>query len=379
MGARCGQYSGEVEGMWVVESSEDSAPRFWWGADTISGSDTSPPDSADVSINLQGAYLSAPLSDTHTHGCAGIAVSGSTKDTTRLLEAYRGMGVANVQLSTVTLGEADIQQMLRAARNVMSENDSLLGIHLEGPFLSPEKKGAHDEALLSTASRPGIQALLENYLDVVTAITLDPLSVDEGVIGWLVDNGITVAIGHTMATYDEAVRAFQEGATLLTHAFNAMRPVSSREPGPVMAAIDESAYLEVIADGHHVHPSLVQMLFREAPGRVILVTDSMPAAGQGDGDYTLGSLDVTVSDGVARTTEGALAGSTLLLPDAIHNAHRFGVPAKQAIAAGTTTPWEAYGREAPSLSPGHPARLAVWSEDARLTHTIHDGVVIPRK
>ena len=365
--------------MWVVETSKDSAPRFWWGADTISGSDTSPPDSADVSINLQGAYLSAPLSDTHTHGCVGIAVSSSTEDMTRLLEAYRGMGVAKVQLSTVTLGEAEIQQILRAARSVKSENDSLLGIHLEGPFLSPEKKGAHDEALLSTASRPGIQALLENYLDVVTAITLDPLSVDEGVIGWLVDNGITVAIGHTMATYDEAVRAFQEGATLLTHAFNAMRPVSSREPGPVMAAIDESAYLEVIADGHHVHPSLVQMLFREAPGRVILVTDSMPAAGQGDGDYTLGSLDVTVSDGVARTTEGALAGSTLLLPDAIHNAHRFGVPAKQAIAAGTTTPWEAYGREAPSLSPGHPARLAVWSEDARLTHTIHDGVVIPRK
>jgi N-acetylglucosamine-6-phosphate deacetylase len=369
------QYPGRVDSTWRVETGVGSETRYWWGADTISGSDTSPPDSADVSINLQGAYLSAPLSDTHTHGCAGIAVSSSAEDMTRLLEAYRGMGVAKVQLSTVTLGEADIQDILRAARNVMSENDSLLGIHLEGPFLSPEKKGAHDKALLSTASRPGIQALLENYLDVVTAITLDPLSVEEGVIGWLVDNGISVAIGHTMATYDEALRAFQEGATVLTHAFNAMLPVSSREPGPVMAAIDEGAYLEVIADGHHVHPSLVQMLFREAPGRVILVTDSMPAAGQGDGDYTLGSLEVTVTDGVARTTEGALAGSTLLLPDAIHNAHRFGVPAEQAIAAGTTTPLRAYGREVPSLSPGDPARLAVWSEDARLSHTIHDGMV----
>ena len=359
----------------MVETTVNSATQFWWGSGNIGGIETSPPAIEDVAQRIRGAYVTSPAMDTHTHGCHGFRVSDSPDEMTQLISAYQSLGVGRVQLSTVTLADADVHLALNAARSVMATDRALVGIHLEGPFLSPEKKGAHDQHLLRRASRESIEEMLSDYLDVVSSVTLDPLSVDEGVIAWLVAHGVTVAIGHTTATYAQASRAFQEGARILTHAFNAMLPIASREPGPVMAAIDEGAYLEVIADGHHVHPSLVTMLFREAPGRVILVTDSMPAAGVGDGHFSLGPLEVSVVDGVARTHDGALAGSTLTLPDAVRNAHRFGVPAEKAIAAATATPVEAYGLDAPELKPGDIADVAVWSEDAELTHTITQGMV----
>jgi N-acetylglucosamine-6-phosphate deacetylase len=178
-----------------------------------------------------------------------------------------------------------------------------------------------------------------------------------------------------MATYDEAHIAFQAGASVLTHAFNAMRPLSSREPGPVVAALEAGAWIEVISDGHHLHPSVVKFLSDAAPERLLLVTDSMPAAGLGDGSYELGALAVSVVDGVARTGDGSLAGSTLSLEAAVRNTSSCGVPPGVALAAATTNPLVAYGQAAPALDEGGPANLLVWSDQMQITHLIRDGHV----
>ena len=322
---------------------------------------------------IVGSFVSPLMCDTHTHGRLGHAVTDSLDTLRELVAVNRAGGLGRSQLSTVTLSIPDIHATLAAARELMSSEESVIGFHLEGPFLSPEKRGAHSHELLLRGSLETVQELVSDYLDVVSAITLDPLAVESGVIEWLVDQGVVVAVGHTTATFDEALAAFTAGASVLTHAFNAMRPISSREPGPVMAALEAGVWIEVIADGHHVHPSLVKFLGDSAPERLLLVTDSMPAAGLGDGSYELGSLSVSVVDGVARTTEGSLAGSTLSLDAAVAHSVRAGVSPEVALAAATTNPLKAYGQSVPTISEGQPANLLVWSEDLRITHMIRDG------
>ncbi|AVG23469.1 N-acetylglucosamine-6-phosphate deacetylase [Pontimonas salivibrio] len=365
------EYAGCVTDVWSVDRPGENG--LLWGDTLIRGSGGFTPAAGQKSI--QGAFVSPLLADTHTHGRGGMAVLPDSEQLEQLLEGYLACGVGAVQLSTVTLNENDLRGTLNAARMVRAARTELLGLHLEGPFLSAVKHGAHDRDLLRFGTLEQVKLLVGDYLDVVTSITLDPRSVDEGVIGWLVSQGVTVALGHTEANYAEMVAAFEEGATVLTHAFNAMNQIAAREPGPVLAAIDCGAWIEVIADGHHVHPSLVRLLFDRAPARVVLVSDSMPAAGLGDGAARLGGIAVTVQDNVARTVGGALAGSTLTLSDSVSNVASWGVDSTLAINAATVNPHHAYGLNAPSLNPGAPANLLVWSTDMELTHILRDGRV----
>ena len=346
--------------------------RELWGTTTIDGVGKSS-SQHDTDGVISGAFVSPLMCDTHTHGRMGHAVTDSLDTLRELISVTSAGGVGRSQLSTVTLSIPEIHATLRAARELMSSEKSVIGVHLEGPFLSPEKRGAHSEDLLLSGSLATVQEVVSDYLDVVSAITLDPLAVEKGVIEWLVDHGVTVAVGHTTATFEDALSAFHAGASVLTHAFNAMRPISSREPGPVVAALEAGAWIEVIADGHHVHPSVVKFLGEAAPERLLLVTDSMPAAGLGDGSYELGALSVSVVDGVARTSEGSLAGSTLSLDAAVAHSVSAGVSPEVALAAATTNPLKAYGQVVPLIAEGEPAHLLVWSEDLRITHMIRDG------
>ncbi len=162
----------------------------------------------------------------------------------------------------------------------------------------------------------------------------------------LVEAGVTVAIGHSMATFDQAQEAFDRGARILTHAFNAMNGIHHRAPGPIIAAFeDERVTIELILDGHHVHPDVASMTFRAAPGRVALVTDAMAAAGSSDGDYRIGSLNVTVRDGLAVLSgTTTIAGSTLTQDAALRNAiEHAGVRPAEAVAALTSVPAHALG------------------------------------
>lgn len=361
---------------WAIEASVAGAPEtsWLWGGQTIEAMGSVAPSGATGKA-ISAGFVSPLLCETHTHGAMGLGVTEDEIELNSLLSLLQTRGIGSVQLSTVTLATEAAHRVLSAARELQRTRKDLIGIHLEGPFLSHEKKGAHDPSLLRKGKLSAVQELVEPYLDVVSAITIDPLRVGAEAISWLVSRGVTVAVGHTPATYAQALAAFEAGASVLTHAFNAMLPIGSREPGPVIAARDAGAWIEVIADGHHVHPALVQSLFDLAPGRIVLVTDSMSSAGLPDGDYLVGSVPVTMTGGIARTAEGNLAGSTVTLTEAVRNVFSWGVSAEEALLAATQNPRLAYGLAEHTLGPGQPADFLVWSKSMEPTHLVLNGVV----
>lgn len=364
--------------LWAVKGRLDGrTDHSWlWGGADIHGVGETPPVEA-LAFGVKGSVISVPLCDTHTHGAMGLGVVGEPDGLEMLLDLYASHGVGSLQLSTVTLPPSDLRAVLEAARDVAGRRGELIGVHLEGPFLSHEKKGAHDPTLLQTGTLVAVRDLIEPFLDVVSSVTIDPVSTEMAAVEWMVAHGVIVSIGHTPATYVQALDYFHAGATVLTHAFNAMLPISSREPGPVMAAIDAGAWIEVIADGHHVHPSIVTNLFDLVPEKVVLVSDSMFAAGLRDGDYSVGTVPVTMVGGIARTKDGSLAGSTLSLADAVTNVVSWGVDPVAALAAATVNPRAAYRQDIPLPAAGSPADFILWSNDTRLTHIVRGGVVSP--
>jgi N-acetylglucosamine-6-phosphate deacetylase len=198
------------------------------------------------------------------------------------------------------------------------------------------------------------------------------------VIRELVSAGVVAAVGHTDATYDETLAALDAGANAGTHLFNAMRPLHHREPGPIAALLGSSAYLELVADGVHVHPAMLALAWRD--GRTALVTDAMAAAGADDGDYRLGALSVTVRDGVARLAgTGAIAGATATLAESLRYATSVaGMPLRLALRAVTETPAGMVGLErVGTLSAGSYADLVVLSDDLDVVRVMRRGAWLP--
>ncbi|WP_417374390.1 N-acetylglucosamine-6-phosphate deacetylase, partial [Glutamicibacter protophormiae] len=216
------------------------------------------------------------------------------------------------------------------------------GAHLEGPFLAPDRRGAHDPNALTIPTPDAVDALLAAGDGILRQITIAPeLPHALDAIDAFTAAGVYVAVGHTGADHATASAAFDRGASLLTHAFNAMPGLGHREPGPVGAALDRGhVTLELIADGHHVHPTIIRTLFAAAPTRIALVTDAMSAAGLGNGQYELGGLAVDVDDGkpLLHGTH-TLAGSTLTMRHAVDVAIASGVPPTHAATAAASTPW----------------------------------------
>ncbi|MEN2740103.1 amidohydrolase family protein [Microbacterium sp. X-17] len=292
--------------------------------------------------------------DLHCHGGAGAAFDdASPEGIAAALALHAAHGTQHVVLSLVSAPVAILAQRLRVLRELVPALPPAVGIHLEGPFLAPGRAGAHDPAALTHPDAALVDALIEAGGPALRIVTLAPeLPGALDAIGRFVDAGVVVAVGHTEAGYDLAAAAFDRGASLLTHAFNAMPGLGHREPGPVGAALRrEHAVLEVIADGHHLHDAVIATLFAAAPGRIALVTDAMAAAGGPDGRYVLGARDVEVRGGVARLAgTDTLAGSTLTLDRAIERAVGAGVAREAALAAATLTPARVLGLTSPRYS-----------------------------
>ncbi len=256
---------------------------------------------------------------------------------------------------------------------VAGEDPTVLGAHLEGPFLAATRCGAHDPAYLRAPTLPDVRRLLDAARGTLRQVTLAPeLPGALEAIPVLVGAGVTVAVGHTEADLDLARRAFDAGARLLTHAFNAMPPLHHRAPGPVGAALaDDRVTLELVLDGHHVHPTVAVLLFAGAPGRVALITDAMAAAGAGDGEYRLGALDVVVREGRATLgNDGPLAGSALTQDAALRSAIAAGLTPVEAVTALTATPARALGLDdrLGRIAPGFAADVVVLDEDWTVRH-----------
>ncbi|WP_228374394.1 N-acetylglucosamine-6-phosphate deacetylase [Demequina rhizosphaerae] len=289
----------------------------------------------------------AGFTDIHSHGGGGHDYGSSVEGTRAALAAHRAHGTGRIVASLVSAPADEIARAVGVIREVMGEDDGLLGVHLEGPFLAPARKGAHDPHALAVPTPDAVAALLEACDGAMRQITMAPeLPGALGAIETLVAHGVVVAVGHSECTADEARAAFDRGATLITHGFNAMRPIMGREPGPLGAALDDPrVFIEVIADGIHVHPSNIATLFRAAPGRVVLVTDAMSAAAAAPGRYVLGGLDVDVTPDGRAVLAGTdtLAGSTLTMDRAVSVCVEAGVPRDEALAAASSTPERVLG------------------------------------
>ena len=285
-------------------------------------------------------------------------------------DAYRdhAKGSANVRSAS-----AGLIGGLEAAPDT-SPRAAILGAHLEGPFLNPTKRGAHPEAHLQPLTLERVQALLGDFTDVVKVITLAPeLDPSGEAVAWLKAQGITVSLGHSLATEAQAQQAFTAGASMVTHAFNAMPGLHHRDPGLLGAALaDANVSCGLIADGQHVSRTMLDLLLRTwrgqlypCPGEAVdhpglfLVSDALAPLGLPDGTYPWDERDITVAAGTARLPDGTLAGTTLPLLQGAQNLVAWGLAsADEAIRLATDAPRQAIGQ--PGLAVGQPADLLRW-------------------
>ena len=329
--------------------------------------DVSVEDGRVVDVGLAGAghgLIAIPgLVDIQANGYGGVDfLSATTEDYRSAGEALLLTGVTAYQPTFITSSEAATIEALRALP-AGGVGPRVLGAHLEGPFLSPERPGMHPVEHLRA---PDV-ALLDRLLDAgpVTEMTVAPeLPGADALISRLRARGVVVSAGHTDATAAEAGRGFDLGIAGVTHIFNAMRPLSSRDPGIAGAALTRpDVVVKMIVDGHHLAPETVQLVWACAAGRVALITDAMAGAGAGPGSGTFrfGDVDVEVEAGaVPMLGDGTIAGSVLTMIDAVRNLHALGVPFERAVGAATEVPARLLGRvDIGVLEPGGPADVVV--------------------
>jgi N-acetylglucosamine-6-phosphate deacetylase len=358
---------GEVAGSWVL-----------FDGPTIAAVGTGEPPAADDVVDLDGAWLTPGFIDLHAHGGGGFAFDDGPESIRAGLAVHRAHGTTRSVISLVSAPLERLETSLAGIADLAADDPTVLGSHLEGPFLSPVYCGAHDPAHLRDPAPADVHRLFDAARGTLRQLTLAPErrgALDA--IRFLRREGVTVAVGHTDVDHDLAMRAFDVGARLVTHAFNAMPPMHHRAPGPLGAALsDHLVTLEIVLDGHHVHPAVAVVVFAAAPDRVALVTDAMAAAGAGDGDYRLGGLDVVVRNGRATLGEdGPLAGSTLTQDAALRLAIGPGITPVEAVTALTATPARVLGLgdRLGRIAPGFAADLVVLDRDWTVQRVWADG------
>ncbi|WP_459754271.1 N-acetylglucosamine-6-phosphate deacetylase [Streptomyces sennicomposti] len=352
-------------------------------ADTGTGPGTAP--AGAETLDVSGHWLVPGFVDLHNHGGGGASFSGSADDVMTAVRAHRAHGTTTLVASTVTddMGVLTKQAGLLAE---LAEQGEIAGIHFEGPFISPCRKGAHSEALLRDPDPAEVRKLVDaarGHARMMTLATELPGGLDS--VRLLADHGVIAAVGHTDATYEQTVEAIDAGATVATHLFNAMPTLGHRAPGPITALLeDERVTVELINDGVHLHPAALELAFHHAgAARVAFITDAMDAAGSGDGRYLLGPLEVEVADGVARLVEGgSIAGSTLTLDRAFQRAVTVDrLPVEDVVAALSANPARLLGLDdrIGSLEPGKDANLVLLDEEFTLKGVLRRGewVVAP--
>lgn len=298
--------------------------------------------------DLAGHIVVPGFVDTHVHGGGGATYTAAIADDTARVAAFHlSQGTTTTFASLVSTTAATLEHQVAVYADLVSDG-AVAGIHLEGPWLSEVRRGAHDPAVLRPPAREEVARLLELGRSTIRMVTLAPeLTGGLDAVRQVIDAGAVVAVGHSDAPYDVVIAAIEAGASVGTHLFNGMPPLHHRAPGPVGALLeDERVTVELIADGIHLHATTVELAVRAAGAdRVSLVTDAMAAAGVGDGVYGLAGRTVEVVDGVARLAGGgSIAGSTLSMAGAFRFAvHKVGLPLEAAARMAATTPARTFG------------------------------------
>jgi N-acetylglucosamine-6-phosphate deacetylase len=309
--------------------------------------------------------------DLQVNGYAGVDfLAASRADYERAGEALIEGGVTAYQPTFITAPE----ETLVAALAELPETPQVIGAHIEGPFLSPDRLGMHS----ATQRRDPDLELLQRLLDVgrVTQLTLAPeLPGAEALISAAVARGIVVAAGHTNAVAEEAHAAFDLGVSTVVHLFNAMRPFRSRDPGIAGVALTRrDVYVQLIVDGRHLADETVRLIWAAAGDRAALVTDAMAGAGMSAGSYQFGGLDIEIADGVPIREDGVFAGTVLTMLDAVRNLHALGIPFEEAVGAATAVPARILRRpDLGVLEPGGRADIVVLDDRLEIAQVLCGG------
>lgn len=301
--------------------------------------------------DLDGALVIPGLVDIHVHGCAGADFSdGDYAGLVRMARYLARRGVTSFAPASMTLPYDALDRAFHAAarlrREGLADGARLMGIQMEGPFLSREKRGSQNPAYLRLPDWDRFLRLYDAAEGLLRIVDVAPELPGAVEFTRRASEKCRVSVAHTAAGYDQAAAVFDAGATHLTHLFNAMSGIHHRHPGPIGAASErENVTAELICDGIHVHPSAVRMAFRLFPGRICLISDALRCCGMADGSYSLGGQEILLSGGVARLTGGAIAGSAADLYQCMRRAVSFGIPREQAVWAATALPARVIGRE----------------------------------
>jgi len=342
----------------------------------------------DSLLNFSGRYVAPGFVDIHVHGGGGHDSMGSDPEGLQGLSRFlASKGVTSFLSTTHTAPEeALIEGVETLGRGIEGGADGAapLGIHMEGPFISPEMCGAQNRAHVRPPDTEEIQSINEASGGRLRMVTLAPeVTGAIHAISWLKSEGIVAAAGHTNATHEEMTTAVEAGLSHVSHLFNGMRPFHHREPGPVGAALANGRVtVELIADGVHVHEAALRMAAKlKGAGMTALVSDSIAAAGLPDGEYEFGGQKVTVKDGISTLKSGRLAGSTIGLSDAVRNMVRLaGSKVPEAVEMASATPSRIIGASdrKGSLVPGMDADITVLDRNFKVLSTLVGGEIVYR-
>ena len=334
----------------------------------------------DSIIDAQGLYMIPGLVDIHLHGCMGADMCDGTKEVLDIISAYEAsVGVTSICPATMTIPKDELLAAMKNAGDYQYQGGAhMVGINMEGPFISPLKKGAQSEDNIIPCDYDYFCQLQKAAKGRIKLVDIAPE--EPGAIEFIdkVKNEVVVSLAHTATGYDIAREAIEHGASHATHLFNGMSPMNHRDPGVIGATRDfKQCHVELICDGVHIHPSVIRATFAMfGPERVILISDSMRATGLEDGEYTLGGQAVTVRGNLANLHDGTIAGSVTNLMDCmkfvVKNAE---LPLETAIMCATENPAREIGifEETGSITPGKRADFVLLDKDLNIVSVYVDG------
>lgn len=334
----------------------------------------------DETLNLDGKMLLPGLINIHTHGAVGFDSMTCDYDGLNKISIFMAKNGATSFLPTSsTMSKQDILRGMTGLAKAIdrgTDGAQILGIHMEGPYLSGAYKGAHDEKLLRSVREldfTQVQAAAGGHIKLVT---IAPET--EGALEFIANReaGIKISLGHTGADFDTCIQGFELGATQITHMFNAMPSIHHRKLSLISAAFAAGAYVEMICDGLHVDPVAVQMAYSMfGDGKVVVVTDSLNAAGMTDGEYTFGGRNIIVSDGIAKLPDGTISGGTSTMWQCVQNLVGWGIPLQSAVKMSSHNPAKAIDvyRNKGSIGAGKDADLLIVDGGMNLQNVMVGG------
>lgn len=342
-------------------------------------------DESDIDevIDGKGNLLIPGMIDVHIHGARGLdMMDGTVESIEEVSRSCALSGCTSFLATSVTSSLEKLLEMITAVKRSIGKEPGakVVGMHLEGPYLHPKRKGMQDETHLRHPDISEMTQILEAGGELIKMVTIAPeLPGGFEMVSFLKEKGIIVSIAHSEANYDEAKSAFSLGASHVTHCFNAMRPIHHRDPGLIVAAFEEDTVsLQAIVDDVHLHPAIIRLMHRiKGPEKMLLVTDAMQAMGMGDGMYNFGGHQVMVKQGVATLQDGTLASSTVTMNEALKKTVACGIPLIEAVWMATKTPADILGLPMKGrISQGADADLVLLNEQFQVVWTMVQGNII---